>query len=84
MRGHNMLFINLKCIHCDIMSLPSPSQEERKVTYSVDGAAYSVWVPAAEGTPNFLFYSCNGEAGADSGAVAFAEKSASVRCCVGS
>ena len=48
--------------------------------YSVDGTAYSVWVPAVGATPNFLFYSCNGETGADSGAVKFAEKSASVRC----
>ena len=48
------------------------------MTYSVDGTAYSVWVPAMGATPNFLLYSCNGETGADSGAVKFAEKSASV------
>ena len=53
------------------------------MTYSVDGSAYIVWVPALGTTPNFLYYSCNGEEGAESGAVTFAEKSASVRCCDG-
>jgi hypothetical protein len=53
-------------------------QEDRLVTYTVDAAAYSFWVPAAAATPNFLFCSCNGMTGADCGAVEFARKSASV------
>ena len=54
-------------------------QEERPVTYTVDAAAYSFWIPAAAATPNVLFCSCNGMTGADCGAVEFARKSSSVR-----